>query len=92
MPNDITLQSMFDYPKQGIVNGLEFSLLTKVIATFGEHLANDHPTSNPDLADLVTSARIPSLKVLSSKFGQVRRFTRILARQNGIESVPSRMP
>lgn len=40
MPNDITLQSMFDYPKQGIVNGLEFSLFTKVIATFGEHLAN----------------------------------------------------
>jgi hypothetical protein len=50
--------------------------------------ANDHPTSNSDLADLVTYARIPGLKMLSSKFGQVRRFTRILARQNGIESIP----
>jgi|SRR5271165_4384941 len=57
MWNNATLQSAFDYPKQRIVNVGEL-LSTKAIAT--EHFANDHSTSNPDLADLVTCARIRS--------------------------------
>jgi len=57
MPNDTTLQSVFDYAKQGPLSGGEFPTLPAVYATFVEHFPNSHPPgSTKDSEDLVTYA------------------------------------
>jgi hypothetical protein len=57
MPNDTTLQSVFDYAKQGPLSGGEFPTLPAVFVTFVEHFPNSHPPgSSKGSADLVTYA------------------------------------
>src|SRR5436305_7580871 len=55
MPDDTTLQSVFDYAKQGPLSGGEFPTLAAIFATFVEHFPNSHPPgSSKGSADLVT--------------------------------------
>jgi hypothetical protein len=56
MPNDTTLQSVFDYAQQGPLSGGEFPSLPAVFVTFVEHFPNSHPPGSQDAADLVTYA------------------------------------
>ena len=58
MPNDTTLQSVFDYAEQGKVPG-GGNLKYAVYATYVAHFPNSHPPQGDETADLVTYASGP---------------------------------
>lgn len=54
--NDTSIQSLFDYAKQGALNpGKDFPIYPAVYVTFVEHFANSHPPGSANASsDLVT--------------------------------------
>jgi hypothetical protein len=73
MSNDTTLQSVFNYAKQGPLSGGEFPTLPAVFVTFVEHFPNSHPPGSQESADLVTYANglmtlSQNKKILSGEF------------------------
>lgn len=74
MPNDTTLESVFEYAKRGAGGACKSGELPTVFATFVEHFPNWHPPgSSEQSADLVTYANgpltlSPDGKTLSGEF------------------------
>jgi len=74
MPEDKTLQAVFDHAKQGIIDSQEHNLIANVFAKFLEHFPNSHPPgSTKSSADLVTYANgqmtlSQNKKILSGEF------------------------
>ena len=74
MSNDTTLESVFEYAKQGAASKCAVAEIPTVFATFVEHFPNSHPPGSSEYAaDLVTYANgplklSPDQKTLSGEF------------------------
>ncbi|HKR11387.1 MAG TPA: hypothetical protein VJT15_04980 [Pyrinomonadaceae bacterium] len=80
MPNDTTLQSVFDYAKQGPLNtGGGPPTLPAIYATLVEHHPNSHPPGGSNTADLVAYANGPMTLSADQKklSGELKRWRNI---------------